>query len=622
MNARVRLSATQKLVVEHDEGALLVLAGPGSGKTRVLTERVARLLREDKSHFRVLALTFTNKAANEMRERLKDIKDISRRAFIGTLHSFCSEVLSDRGKAVGISGLPHIFQSYQDRKQVLLDAIYLDPVLTHELTIAGDKKQQNERVDGWMKMITWVKSHPLTVPDIEDSTDQAIYQAYNAGLRVNGAVDFDDLLSLTFKLFRERPKVADFYRRLYKYICIDEAQDLNEVQYAVLTSLCGDHYRNVMMVGDPAQSIYGFNTSDPKFMSEFQVDFDATVIRLSENFRSSKAVVAAARALDPSYTVAGQLPIEGEIELFAGKDEAEEAALVLGRLKQLLKRGHPDVEGEITYNSCAVLARTRYTLLAVETAFREKNIPFYKQLSASYECETDLLKDFELALRIILHPADKLHLNMLLKRWDASMPDLSDEHDGFHLLKLACKSSENQRAQVITNAVSEIATQRRFDLMPSFDCLSDYANTLADRYERQAILEDVLVLREEWDWYLRSDSGTQRSLASFLASVALGTNQQPRKDGIALLTVHSSKGLEFDVVFIVGLAEGVFPDYRSRGNAKALDEEKRNAFVAVTRSRRLLYMGFPKTRKMPWGEVWFAKPSPYLLAIQTVANTR
>src|SRR5258708_5366200 len=227
MTTNVRLSPTQRKVVDFGEGALLVLAGPGSGKTRVLTERVARLLRDDKGHFRVLALTFTNKAANEMRERLEDIPDISQRAFIGTLHSFCSELLSDRGNSVGISGLPHIFQSYQDRKQVLLDAIYADPVIAHELTTAGDKKQQNERVERWMKMINWVKSHPLTVAEIEDPIDQAIYQAYTAGLKTNGAVDFDDLLMLTHKLLRERPKVADFYRRLENSICIDDAQDLN-----------------------------------------------------------------------------------------------------------------------------------------------------------------------------------------------------------------------------------------------------------------------------------------------------------------------------------------------------------------------------------------------------------
>src|SRR5258708_925080 len=171
---------------------------------------------------------------------------------------------------------------------------------------------------------------------------------------------------LTHKLLRERPKVADFYRRLYKYICIDEAQDLNEVQYAVLTALCGDGYRNIMMVGDPAQSIYGFNTSDPKFMTEFEVDFDAKVIRLTENFRSSRAVVQAAVALDPSYKIEGQLPIPGLVDMFAGQDEDKEAESVLVRFEKLLEKGHPDVEGSITPNSCAVLARTRYTLLAVE----------------------------------------------------------------------------------------------------------------------------------------------------------------------------------------------------------------------------------------------------------------
>lgn len=617
MSTGVRLSKAQKKIVAHGEGALLVLAGPGSGKTRVLTERIARLLRDDKSHFRVLALTFTNKAANEMRERLKDISNISQRAFIGTLHSFCSDVLADRGKSVGISGLPHIFQSYQDRKQVLLDAVYADPLLAHELTVVGDRKQQNERVERWMRMIAWVKCHPITVNEIEDPIDQAIYQAYNAGLATNGAVDFDDLLMLTYKLFRERPKIADFYRRLYKYICVDEAQDLNEVQYCVLTALCGEEYRNVMMVGDPAQSIYGFNTSDPKFMSEFQIDFESKVIRLTENFRSSKSVVAAAEALDSTYKIEGQLPVKGSVTIFAGQDEAQEAELVAARLQTLFSTGHPDIEGEITPNSCAILARTRYALLSIETVLREKQIPFYKQLSASYESETDLLKDFELALRVLLHPEDKLHLNMLLKRWDVSIMELKPPREAFLLLRQAASKSLNARAAVVFNAISRFEKQVRFDLMPVLKQLSTYADDLDSQDDRRAILEDIQVFREEWDWYLRSENGNQRSLGGFLTSIALGTNQQPKKDGVALLTVHSSKGLEFDAVFLVGLAEGVFPDYRSKGNSKALAEEKRNAFVAVTRSRRLLFMSFSKARKMPWGDIWPQKPSPYLLTVKS-----
>lgn len=620
MNQQVRLSPAQKQVVAHGDGALLVLAGPGSGKTRVLTERVARLLRDDKGHFRVLALTFTNKAANEMRQRLTDIPDISQRAFIGTLHSFCSDVLSDRGKSVGISGLPHIFQSSQDRKQVLIEAVYADPLLAHELTASGDKKQQNERVDRWMRMITWVKSHPLSHEEFDDPIDEGVYRAYNAGLQANGAVDFDDLLLLTYRLLRERPKIADFYRRLYKYICVDEAQDLNEVQYAVISVLCGDGYRNIMMVGDPAQSIYGFNTSDPKFMSEFQVDFGAKVIQLTENFRSSQAVVAAATALDPSYKIDGQLPIAGSVETFAGQDEIDEAQQVISRLRVLLELGHPDIEGPVTPNSCAILARTRFTLLNIEGAIRKEKIPFYKQLSSSYESETDLLKDFELSLRVLLHPEDKLHMNMLVKRWDVSMPDSPvgiDPNGAMSFLKSAASKSSGKRAGIVANALSHLAGQNRFDLMPALDELAAYSDKLKNQDDRRAILEDIEVWREEWDWYLRSEAGTQRSLGSFLTSVALGTNQQPKREGVALLTIHSSKGLEFDVVFIVGMAEGVLPDYRARGSSKALAEERRNAFVAVTRSRRLLILSYPKTRKMPWGDVWTQKPSPYLVAIKS-----
>ena len=276
----LRLSETQRRIVAHNDGPLLVVAGPGSGKTRVLTERVRRLLTETKGHFRVLALTFTNKAAAEMQDRLKDLGDAKKNAFIGTLHGFALDVLSDRGKSIGVAAPLQIFEHVQDRKQILLEACLADPLLGAELSDAGDTKERNKLLDRWLRAISMRKAHPLS-QQANDPLGQRITEAYDAGLRASGAYDFDDLLLLTYRLFLDYPKIADFYRRLYRYICIDEAQDLNEAQYALIRALCGIDYRNVMMVGDPKQSIYGFNTSSPKYMDMFVEDFSAERIELT-----------------------------------------------------------------------------------------------------------------------------------------------------------------------------------------------------------------------------------------------------------------------------------------------------------------------------------------------------
>ena len=610
----INLSPNQRLIVEHEEGPLLVVAGPGSGKTRVLTERIRRLLTEVPGHFRVLALTFTNKAANEMKERLADLGEKRERAFIGTLHSFCLEMLSERGKPVGVDGLPQIFEQYKDRKEVLVDAVRQDPLLAEELASASDAKERNRRLDEWLRGISWMKAHPLSYDNPSDELDKRILDAYDSGMRACNAYDFDDLLLLASRLLNEHPRIADFYRRLYKFVCIDEAQDLNEAQYSVLKAICGDSFRNVMMVGDPKQSIYGFNTSSPDFMWKFRDEFQSKEINLNENFRSSQAVVSAARSLDPDYMVESQLPISGLATILVGKNEEHEAQIVVMEIERLISEGHEDVEGEITPNSCAVLGRTRFALMAVEKELRQKNISFYKRLSANHENESEEMEDFHLALRILGNPKDNLHLTALSKRWEVKNLDNRADEDALAVLNRLSTSSPVSRANQVFNAVEAVARQtQRLDMMPGIQTLRKYADTLPEE-RRRAIYEDATVFAQEWDQYLRSE-GKGRSIAGFLSSKALGATQQASRDGIALLTVHSSKGLEFDVVFVVGMAEGVFPDYRALGKQRELEEEARNAFVAMTRSKRLLYLSFPKVKMMPWGDLRAQKPSRYLAAI-------
>lgn len=608
---KARLSQQQLVVANHVEGPLLVVAGPGSGKTRVLTERIRHLLTSVKGHFRVLALTFTNKAADEMNERLADLGDERERAFIGTLHGFCLDVLTERGKLVGIEGAPNIFEQAKDRREVLTQAIQEDPYLSERLGEIEDSKARSRQVDKWLSSISYVKSHPITCSVVDDDEAQRVLDAYDAGMRACNAYDFDDLLLLTYRLLVDNPKLGDIYRRLYKFICIDEAQDMNEAQYAVITALCSDTHRNVMMVGDPRQSIYGFTKSGPEYMERFGAEFHAKRVSLTANYRSSKAVVDFARSLDANYMVDQQLPIPGLVKILKGATEQDEAIQICEELQRLFQDGHPDVEDGVQPGKCAVLGRTRFALLAIEAQLKDRGILFYKRLSANHENESAAVEDFLVALRVLANPKDRLHLAAIGKRWKVS--ERSTEGDFVANLDAMAADASDRGASAVANAIAAVAKNpARLNLMPAFASLEKYADSL-DETERLAIYEDVEVLRREWDQFLRAASGS-KNLPSFISSKALGSIQKSSRDGVALLTVHSSKGLEFEVVFMAGMAEGTFPDYRAIGPNESA-EENRNAFVASTRSKRLLYLSYPQTRVMPWGGLRQQQASRFLRGV-------
>lgn len=610
---KARLSAEQLEIVEHVDGPLLVVAGPGSGKTRVLTERIRNLLINVPGHFRILALTFTNKAADEMKERLQDLRSERDRAFIGTLHGFCLEVLTERGKLVGVEDSPNIFEQAKDRRDVLLRAIDEDPVLQAAIEDLADSKERVKKIDQWLNWISYVKSHPITCAVIDDEFAKRVFDAYEAGMRASNAYDFDDLLLLVYRMLVENTKLAELYRKLYRFVCIDEAQDMNEAQYAVICALCSDGFRNLMMVGDPRQSIYGFNTSGPEYMDRFGRDFEAKRVQLTANYRSSRAVVRLAQQLDPNYMVAMQLPIEGRATVLVGDDEQGEARLIADEIERLFRQGDRDVEGGIDPSKCAILGRTRFALLAIEAELKERGIAHYKRLSANHENESELVEDFQLGLRLLANPKDRLHAAALAKRWgSASVPSAAGE--AVEAIRSMANASSNPGALAVVESLALItANPARLDLMPALKRLEQYSDGL-DEGGRQAVYEDVAVFRQEWDQYLRTSSGP-KVLSSFLSSKALGATQKSVREGVALLTVHSAKGLEFDVVFLAGMAEGTFPDWRASQPREAA-EEVRNAFVAVTRSKRILYLSYPATRVMPWGDKKRQARSRFLASLQ------
>jgi len=617
------LSPSQERVVAHRDGALLVLAGPGAGKTRVLTERIRRLLAEEAGHFRVLALTFTNKAANEMVDRLSDVPDIRERAFIGTLHSFCMEVLANRGKSVGLDGLPHLFESFQDRKQALADAVAADPILADELRSAGGPKERGATLSRWLQAISDAKAALLLPHMVEDDTERRVYEVYDAELRASSALDFDDLLLLAYRVFEETPKIAGFYRRQYRYICLDEGQDLNETQYRLLCALCGSEHKNVMVVGDPKQAIYVWNGADPKYLDLFARDFGADKVELNDNFRSSLSVVSAARALNPSYAVEGQLPIRGLVHCETCANEEDEAEFAVSTLQRLTEQGHPDIEGPIALERCAVLGRNRFVFTSLEASLIEHGLPYHKKLSAgTHDPSSNVVQELELALRIIANPHDRLHTGLLARAWQigTSANDIlagfpSESRVGLDVLGRMAGEAGSGTADLVLGAVRALhLSDTGFRLAPALSVIEEAAAGKEDEV-RAEILKDLAVWRDHWDQFVRASSGGEHSLKLFLSHFALGTTEQARRDGLTLLTVHSAKGMEFDVVLLIGMCEGVFPDYRSRAGA-ALAEEARNAFVAVTRSKRLLYMTYPRMRMMPWGDTKAQQPSRYFRTIR------
>lgn len=606
------LSSEQKQAVEHRSGPLLVIAPPGTGKTHVITERIRYLLAHDPKRFRVLVLTISKLAAENITRRLADLNDQREQVSIETINKFCQELLAERGKHLGIDGRPKILWQAKDRREVLLRAIYDDPILSWEIDQFDSSNERDKKIDGWLSSISYIKSHPLSCAVIDNEYDQRIFDAYTASMQAYNVFDPDDLPLLAYKLLTEHEKLANLYRRLYPFICIDEAHDLSEAQYALIRALCLDGSHNVMMVGDPQQSIFRIRSSSPEYMERFGKEFNAKILELTSNYRLSRAVVTAARALEPNYMVSTKLPLEGSVTFFEAKDENEEANLIADELQNLCKNGHSMIEGPINPAQCAILGRNRFSLLAIEEILQKRGVPYRKNIATSRDRLSEISEDFLLALHIISNPKDSLPIVALARRWKTKEPGSSE--DGLTILERMVLMAENIHAPIILQS-AEIASRSNanMSLLAALQLIQNYADSL-DEGLRLATYEDVAVLKEELRQYVNS-AENQFSLSSFLSRRSTKNFYRTKTESVALLTVHSAQGLEFDVVFIPGMVEGVFPDFRAR-TEKELEYEKRLIFVAVTRARRLLYFTYAKKRAMPWGEVRSQHKSRFLKQVQ------
>lgn len=607
---RVNLSEKQRQIVNFTDGALLVEAGPGSGKTRVLIERIKYLINNSKRG-KVLALTFSNMAADEMKTRLSEDNSFEEnvdRVSVGTIHSFCLDLVQSRGNLIGLNADIVLFENEDDRKTVLKDAFIENPELNAFLSSRNDKQKILQRA---LQLIAERKKG-FVLPEncIDNAPFPLIYSEYNKKLIEQNAMDFDDILLFAYRILIENPRVVQMYNSLFKYICVDESQDLNFAQYQVIKALCGDSFKNLMLVGDANQSIYGFNGSSSIYMSKsFVDDFNPTVFTLNENYRSAKRIVEFANQLEHYDSVTNYV-YDGELCAFRFDDEESEAKYIVTKIEQLMHDGHPDVEGAITENSIAIIARNRYVFNKLEVELANRNLSFYfKRTISGIENESDLMKVFDLSIRILINSKDYIHLNQLLKLTGSVGNITSVNSDGLTIIRNAL---ETTKYCILIPALEKL-NKETLNFSNSLTAIQNLLSSLSDE-ERYLISMDIEQWKSHWTKYCMLVPKENRTLSSFRNLVSLGkTAISDSNTGISLLTAHMSKGLQYDVVFVMGLCEGVFPDYRAiNGTEEQLAQEKNNMYVAVTRAKRLCYMTYPQKKLMPWGDVKYQYPSRYI----------
>ncbi|MEA4868956.1 ATP-dependent DNA helicase PcrA [bioreactor metagenome] len=593
--SKVNLSEKQNNIVQLDQGAFLVLASAGSGKTRVLTERVKRL--SESSTGKILAITFTNKAAAEIKERLGSSDKINKNVFIGTFHSFCQSILELRFKLLGYKKMPHIFDEDSDRIELIKEAIESIPYYK-EIYDDLDSKQKNQYTYNALQFISTVKRE-LISPDelVEESEDEELkylFKNYQDLLRSNNAIDFDDIIKLVYDLFTNNEAVASLYRKAYSFICIDECQDLNKLQYFLLKSICGETVKNVMMVGDPNQSIYGFNGSTSTFMQQdFINDFNATVIELDENYRCSRAVIEASNILMDLDVEAKNYVIDGVFSIEALATDAEEAEYVLQKINELIElKNHPDIEGEITYERITILARNKFVFKNIEGLLTSENIPFYyKSGNSGLKFSSSSMKIFDLYFRIKINPLDRLHQKKL-----SDFLKVVDAQDSEELQK-----SDYPISLKIKKIVDEISME---NIHLKIEALKEIFNDdVSNDDERKLTLDELADFNNQLIEYKKQNIKT--TLEGFKAAITLGLtkNNKIKESGVCLSTVHTMKGQESEIVFLIGMDDGTFPDYRAiNKGGEELNQEKNNTYVAFTRAKRFLFVTYPEKRMMPWGD--------------------
>ena len=617
------LNGPQRRAVVHRGRPLLVVAGAGSGKTRVLTHRIAHLIATgDATPWEILAITFTNKAADEMRDRLVGLVGaVAQRMWVSTFHAACVRILRAHADRLGYSKSFTIYDDTDSRR--LVEHIERDlNIDTKKLPPRGVQAA----ISSAKAELVEPAAYAAAARTVFDRRIAEVYQEYAARLFAASAMDFDDLLLLTVKLFTTAPDVLDSYRTRFKHVLVDEFQDTNRAQNEIVLMLAAEHH-NVSVVGDSDQSIFGWRGADIRNIVEFEEAFpDAAVIPLEQNYRSTKTILDAANAVIANNVtrVPKELWTEGDagdpIVRYRAEDEYDEAAWVtteIGRLKEFDGVGHGDV---------AVFYRTNAQSRALEEELVRAGIA-YKVVGGTRFYDRREVKDLLAYVRLLANPADEVSARRIVNVprrgvGDASVDRLATwarQHGRPFVDALAHPEEVGLAGRATKGAASLRA------LLDELRALSDAGagpgqliDTVAERTGYRAELEAIDTVeargRLENIDELIGAAADYDSLDEFLESVALVSDVdelETTEDRVSLMTLHTAKGLEFPAVFLVGLEDGVFPHLRALEDPMQLEEERRLCYVGITRARRQLYLTHAWSRTS-WGSTNHAIPSRFL----------
>ena len=631
------LNEPQRRAVACLQGPLLIVAGAGSGKTRVLTFRIANLLEHGVPPYRILAITFTNKAAREMRERVDAlIGDAAQDVWLSTFHSFCARFLRMELEHYGRYAKNFVIYDAADSKGLIRECL-------KELNI--DEKHTapgavQAHISDAKNRLLDVAAFTAQATDFFAEQVAKIYALYQSKLQENNALDFDDLLMLTVELLTKNEELRTKYQKKFQYILVDEYQDTNGAQYAITKLLAAEH-RNICVVGDADQSIYGWRGADMRNIMNFEKDYpEATVILLEQNYRSTKNILAAANAVIENNLTRKKKelwtdnPTGDRITIYEGATEKNEASYIVREVERLHTMFH------VKYGDIAVLYRTNAQSRNIEEAFYATGVPYAMVGSVRFYDRREI-KDIIAYLRVIYNPRDTLSLLRIINvprrglgpTSIARMMETAEEYrislfeviTDAQLLSMIPKLSAKVKlaleefAAMIFTFMGQLGTRPIHEIVEDVIETSGYAAALEeekkeDNRDRLENLREFISVAKNFD---DGAAEGENGLADFLAQIALisDVDQTEQSDGtVTLMTFHAAKGLEFPAVFMAGMEEGLFPHSRTLLDDTEIEEERRTCYVGITRAERRLYLTYARQRTI-YGRTEMSRPSRFLAEI-------
>ena len=631
------LNEPQRRAVACLQGPLLIVAGAGSGKTRVLTFRIANLLEHGVPPYRILAITFTNKAAREMRERVDAlIGDAAQDVWLSTFHSFCARFLRMELEHYGRYAKNFVIYDAADSKGLIRECL-------KELNI--DEKHTapgavQAHISDAKNRLLDVAAFTAQATDFFAEQVAKIYALYQSKLQENNALDFDDLLMLTVELLTKNEELRTKYQKKFQYILVDEYQDTNGAQYAITKLLAAEH-RNICVVGDADQSIYGWRGADMRNIMNFEKDYpEATVILLEQNYRSTKNILAAANAVIENNLTRKKKelwtdnPTGDRITIYEGATEKNEASYIVREVERLHTMFH------VKYGDIAVLYRTNAQSRNIEEAFYATGVPYAMVGSVRFYDRREI-KDIIAYLRVIYNPRDTLSLLRIINvprrglgpTSIARMMETAEEYrislfeviTDAQLLSMIPKLSAKVKlaledfAAMVFTFMGQLGTRPIHEIVEDVIETSGYAAALEeekkeDNRDRLENLREFISVAKNFD---DGAAEGENGLAEFLAQIALisDVDQTEQSDGtVTLMTFHAAKGLEFPAVFMAGMEEGLFPHSRTLLDDTEIEEERRTCYVGITRAERRLYLTYSRQRTI-YGRTEMSRPSRFLAEI-------